>query len=123
MDSHFIFLLSFSLFFEPLPHTSCELRDCDFFCNDRFRALDLFVVVIDVLATLVLLAASTGAADTISYLKFAKSGRVLRLARLLRLARVYVFASLPLSRFHVYTWTRSISLSLRTLIVVSNSAT
>ncbi len=66
----------------------CELRDCDFFIHDRFRLLDLVIVVLDVLATLVLVSAKTGAADGIGFLKFAKSGRALRLARLLRLARV-----------------------------------
>ena len=39
-----------------------ELRDCDFFIHDRFRLLDLVIVVLDVLATLVLVSAKTGAA-------------------------------------------------------------
>ncbi len=66
----------------------CELRDCDFFAQDNFRLLDLSIVTLDLVATFILLAASTGAADSVSFLKFAKSGRVLRLMRLLRLARV-----------------------------------
>jgi len=87
----FFFLTELSLRFwcyaQVARGTGCDLGDLDFFSSDWFRLLDLVIVVVDLVALVVMLfLENAGSAGGVG-LRFAKSGRILRVARLGRFAR------------------------------------
>jgi len=85
----FELILRFYCYAHIARGAGCDCADLDFFVIDKLRLMDLLIVAIDLAALFIETASANPEESGAVGMRFAKGGRILRLARLARFARVF----------------------------------